>query len=337
MNRLMPASVFFIVITCAAAVPGERSFERTLLVSSPADLDVTSDIGGITLTAGPSNSVRIRAILRPALHFADLGRSDANIRELERNPPIEQIGNRVRIGYVKDRSVLNGVSMRLVIEAPLKSQLYARTTSGGIRVDGVRGPVNSQTHSGRIEIFDAAGEVRAVTHSGGVVVNRADGSVFARNDSGGIRIAQIGGTVDSRTASGRIELDDVVGEVRATTDSGSIIIRAAGGPVFAHNKSGSIDAGEVAGSIDARTDSGAIQLSQTKPAAIRARSDSGAIRVGLANGGGYAILAQSASGRISVPGVNDRMDPKSRRFQGNIGPGGPLVDIGTDSSKILIN
>lgn len=319
MNRLMPASVLFIVSTCAAAVPGERTFERILPVSSPVDLDVTSDIGGITLTAGPSNFVKIRGILRPALHFADFGRSDANIRELEHNPPIEQVGNRVRVGHVSNRSLLDGVSMRLEIEVPRTSQVYARTTSGGIRVDGIRGPVNSRTHSGRIEIIDAAEEVRAATRSGG------------------IRVMRIGGTVESSTASGRIELADVTGEVRATTESGSIFVQAAGGPVIVQNRSGSIDADDITGSIDARTGSGAIQLSQAKPAAIRARSGSGAIRVGLASGAGYAIIAQSDSGRLSIPAANDRIDEKARRFQGNIGQGGPLVDIGTRSSQIVIN
>ena len=38
---------------------------------------------------------------------------EARIRELERNPPVEKNGNQVRIGYVRDRDLLKGVSMRL--------------------------------------------------------------------------------------------------------------------------------------------------------------------------------------------------------------------------------
>ncbi len=49
--------------TAMSSVPGRGAFERTLMVSGPVDLDVLSDIGGVIVTVGASDSVRIRAFL----------------------------------------------------------------------------------------------------------------------------------------------------------------------------------------------------------------------------------------------------------------------------------
>ncbi len=270
--------------------------------------------------------------------MVDLDRAEAHIQALERNPPIEQHGNRIRIGYLKDPSLLNGVSMHLEIQAPRESQIQAQSSSGGIRVDGIRGPVQTETHSGLIDVRDvAAGHVRAVTHSGAITIQKVDGSVFAQNDSGGIRVDGSSDKVTSETGSGRIEMNDIAGEIRATTHSGSIVIHKANGPVFVRNDSGSIEATEVAGAIDAQTGSGAIRLSQAKPAPIRAHADSGAIRVKLVSGSGYAIVARSDHGKVSVPKKRVEGDLKQHHVDGKIGAGGPLVDLGTDSSSISID
>lgn len=318
----------------AFAVVGQGTFDRTLPVSGLADLDVRSDIGGMTLTVGSAASVQVHAVLRPQYGVVDLARAEEHIGALERDPPIEQTGNRIRIGYPKDPSLLTDVSMHLDIQAPRESQIQASTSSGGIRVEGFRGPVKAQTHSGHIEIDQILGDIRAVTHSGGIVIHRAK-SVFARNDSGGI-LVDGGSQVISQTNSGRIEITGSMGEVHAITHSGSIIVHKAKGPVFARNDSGHIEATEIAGAIDAQTGSGAIRLAQVKPAPIRARTGSGAIHVKLASNSGYAIVAQSHSGNISIPEKKVQGDVEKHRVDAKISSGGPLVDLHTDSSNIVI-
>src|SRR5258707_546274 len=104
-------------------------FDRTLSVSGPVDLDVRSDPGGIVVTTGSAASVRVHATIKPLYGRFDLGLAEANIRALEQNPPIEQTGNRIRIGYVNDAAVLRGISMRLEIETPRTTQVHAHTAS----------------------------------------------------------------------------------------------------------------------------------------------------------------------------------------------------------------
>jgi len=321
---------------CIAFALGQGTFDRTLRTSGQVHLDVRSDIGGITLTGGSSEAVRVHAVLKAQYGPIDLARAEAHIRALEQNPPIEQSGESIRIGYPKDPSLLEGVSMHLEIEAPQQSQIQAHTSSGGIRVDGIGGPVQAQSHSGRVELRAIVKDVRAVTHSGVIIIQKVGGPVFAQNDSGGIRVAD-SHQVTSQTGSGRIEIANTTGETRAITHSGSIFIHKANGVVFARNNSGSVEAAEIAGAINVQTGSGAIRLSQVKAAPIRARANSGIIRVKLAPGAGYTIAARSDRGRISIPQMKAQGKIERHQVDGSIGAGGPLVDVGTDSSKIVID
>jgi hypothetical protein len=335
----IPHSLISLLLgTCLALASETGSFERTLSVSGPVDLDVRSDPGGIVITTGSAASVRVHAVIKPLYGEFDLGLAEANIRALQLNPPIEQVGNRIRIGYVRDPALLRGITMRLEIESPRASRAHAYTESGGIRIEGIDGPVETVTSSGRTEISNVAKEVNAAGRSGAMVIRGIGGHVSVRNQSGGIQALSIDGEVDAETTSGRTEISSVSGGVHSKTHSGSISIDNAKGSVVAINTSGSIDALQLAGPVHAETTSGAIRISQVRPAAIRACADSGAIKVELANRGGYTIDAQSDSGRVSGP-VADKLDrgKERHRLQVQVGAGGPLVDLDTHSSRIEIN
>lgn len=192
------------------------------------DLDIKSDPGGIIVKAGSSESVRVHAVIKPLFGPLDLGISEANIRALEQNPPIEQTGNRIRIGYVKDPALLAGVSMRLEIETPRATQVHAHTSSGAIRIDGIDGPAVTETSSGRTEISAIAGDVTATTHSGSIRIDNAKGTVVARNSSGSIDALQLAGPVHAETSSGAIRISQVKpASIRARAHSGAIKVELA--------------------------------------------------------------------------------------------------------------
>jgi hypothetical protein len=325
-------------MACTAFTPGEETFDRSLPIAGPVDLEVRSDPGGIRITAGSGPSFRVHAVLRPIYGPVDLGTAEENIRALERNPPIEQAGNHIRIGYVKDSELLRGVSMRLEIETPRTTQVHAYTTSGGIKLSGVDGPVRTETSSGQTDLSNIGRTVEASTHSGAVIIRGISNAVSARADSGGIQILGAHGAVETETTSGRTEISDVAGDVHSRTHSGSISIDNAKGSVVAHNNSGSIDAFQLTSTVQADTTSGAIRISQVNPAPIRASSHSGSIKIELADRAGYRLDAQSDSGRVSGPVIQGREQVTSKhRLKGQIGAGGPLIDLDTDSSRIEIN
>src|SRR5581483_4222786 len=225
------------------------SFDRSLAVSGPVELDVSTDSGGITVTSGASGSVRIHAVLTSQHGWGGSEDVERRIRELERNPPVVQTGNSVRIGYVPTRDLLKGISMRLEIETPADTDLRARADSGGIRAKGILGHVNCKTDSGGIEVEDVGSNVHAQADSGGIHINNVKGLVFARVDSGGIDATQITGAVDAEADSGHIRISQTSpGLIHAKADSGGVSVKLAPGAGYdinAESESGHITVPEM--------------------------------------------------------------------------------------------
>ena len=327
------------LLLCSFAFASQPvTVDRTLPVSGPVTLDVRSDPGGVYITRGSSEKVVVHAIIKPRYGRLDFNIAEANIRALEKDPPIEQVGNQIRIGFVRDPALLRAVTIRFEIQTPRATEVRAHTESGGISIDGIAGPVDTVTSSGRTEISDVEGELKVRGQSGEIIIRGAGGRVSIRNGSGGLQLSSIRGGVEVETTRGRIEISDVTGDIRSTTHSASIRIDHAKGAVEARNGSGSIDALASGGSVRAETTSGAIHISQVSPAPIRALSKSGALKVELASGGGYLLDAQSDSGKVSGRATSTFVRAKdAHSLKGQIGSGGPLVDLDTHSSKIEID
>ncbi len=243
--------LFCLFAITAALVYAQRvngSFERSLKVTGPVDLDLATDSGGIVVVPGPAGTVHIRGILKAGdSWFGGIG-AEGRIRELEAHPPIEQSGNSIRV-VVRDQSLLRGISMRLEIEAPAESRLRARADSGGIDVRGLKGPIDCKTDSGGINASEIGGEVRATADSGGIHIRRVSGPVYAHGDSGGVEALEISGAVDAGADSGGIRITQAApAPIRARTDSGgvSIMLAGIGGyDIRAHASSGRVTAPEV--------------------------------------------------------------------------------------------
>jgi Putative adhesin len=233
----------------ASAEHADGSFDRSLTISGPVDLDVQTDSGGIAVTPGSSGSLRVHAILKAQRGWFESSDVESRIRELERNPPVEQTGNKIQVGYVRDRNLLKGISMRLEIQTPADTQIRARADSGGIRVEGIRGPVDCHTDSGGIEIHDIGSDVRAAADSGGVRLNNINGSAFAHVDSGGIDATQVAGTIDAQADSGGIRVGQTrPARIRARADSGGVTVKLAssgGYDISAESESGRISVPEM--------------------------------------------------------------------------------------------
>ncbi len=263
-----------------AQVP-EGKFERTLSVSGPVRLDLTTDSGGISVKPGTPGTVQIRGILRGSRRL-DSSDIERRIRALEENPPVEQNGNTVRVGYVTERELLRGISMRLEILAPPESSLLARADSGGIQVEGIKGPVDAKADSGGIEATGIGSEVRATTDSGGIHIRDIRGPVFARADSGGIEAVEVAGAIDVATDSGGIRLSQTTpAPVRVRVDSGGASLKLA--------PSGGYD-------VNVSSDSGRITLPEmaVRGTISRQRAE------GKVRGGGPLVDIQVDSGNVHI-------------------------------------
>lgn len=244
---LAPALVVLTASVCAAQ--NEGSFDRSLSVSGPVDLDVQTDSGGITVTPGSSGSVHIHAILKAEHDWFGSSDTEQRIREIERNPPIEQNGNNIRVGYFHTHDILRHISMRLEIQTPRETKVRARADSGGIRVEGIHGPADCHTDSGGIDVRDIGSEVRAAADSGGIRIAHITGPTYARVDSGGIEANDIAGSIDAETDSGGIDVSQSsAAPIRAKADSGGVTLRLAsngGYDISVDSDSGNISVPEI--------------------------------------------------------------------------------------------
>ncbi len=304
----------------AAESTVDGSFQRTLSVNGPVDLDVSTGAGRIDVKAGGTTTVEIHAVIRVSLRGRTRSEAESIVRMLESKPPVDQTGNTIRIGKVEDRDARRNVSISYEITTPATTRLHASTGAGSQAVTGIAGPVDATTGSGSIDILDIRDEVRAQTGSGSIRLNNIKGSVSTTTGSGGIDAMNVGGAFKGSTGSGSVHMSQSApGSVDVSTGSGGIEVSSVRGSLRAHTGSGSIKAdGEPTGPWDIETSSGSVVVRVPQQAAfdLNARTSSGGITVdhplttkgtfkrnevtGSVRGGGIVLNVRTASGNIRI-------------------------------------
>lgn len=313
-----------ILATLPAAFAGDvkGGFTKTLTVSGPADVDVTTGSGNITVTTGNSSSVSIRATISATDRwFGNDGISAAEkVKRIESNPPVEQNGNLITIGKITDRELRNNVSITYDITLPATSKLRAQTGSGDVDVIGVNGTVKLNTGSGNITARQLGDETRVSTGSGDIKLNSVKGRVYASAGSGNVQACGVAGGFYGQTGSGDITYEQTApGTATAKTGSGNIVLR------------------NVKGGLEAHTGSGDIEADGDVKADWQAESGSGNISLQLPKGSAFTLDARSSSGTVTVDHpVTIQGAVKRNRVQGKVGAGGMLVSLESGSGDIRI-
>ena len=273
---LTAAALVALAAIPATAAPPEATFERTISVNGSAlQLNVSTGAGNIQLTRGSDNQVHIVGHVK-----ANWGGDEDQVGQIAAHPPIEQTGNIVRIGALRQN--WHGISISYEIEAPGNAFLNASSGSGNIQDNGVG--ENANLHVG-------SGNVRAMALGSGFTASTGSGSIYAE---------QAG-----------------EGDVRASTGSGSIELRNLRGGLVAHTGSGNIKLGGTPSSLwRVRTGSGSVELWPGSAGFnLNASSGSGSIHcdqplaggsgrrhhlAGSLNGGGPEVQISTGSGNIRV-------------------------------------
>lgn len=309
---------------CGLAFPAaEGRFDRTLNVTGPVDLDVTTGSGSIDIRAGSSSVVQIHGQIRAN----DDWKSNAQdkVRYLMANPPIEQNGNIIRIGRIDDETYRNNVSISYEIIVPAETQVRSKTGSGNEKIEGLRGPVDATTGSGSIAMDNIANDV------------------IAQTGSGGIELGQVAGRVDARTGSGSIRAEHISGSIKAETGSGSVILgqtsaeRGGLRDVEVSTGSGSVEVSGVNGSLRAQCHSGRIKVDGTPAGDWKLNASSGGITLQVGTDAAFDLVAHSSSGVIRVDQPVTVTEALSKHeLRGKVRGGGHLIDVRTSSGNISI-
>jgi len=315
------------LLSSSVAFAAQGTFDRTLQVSGPVDLQVSTGSGHIHITPGSGNQVQVHAVVRAnegiSNWFGGGGRlsPQEKVQRLQQNPPIEQAGNNIRIGRIEDPDLRNNISIDYDLTVPQATRVTSSTGSGDQDVRGVQGPADVRTGSGNLTIANIGGEVHATSGSGDLTINDIKAGVRASTGSGGIRGDGIGGSIEASTGSGDIRMRQTsAGNVRARTGSGDLELHG------------------VNGSLTVTTGSGDVRADGTPSADWRVDTGSGTVTLDLPQQAGYEVYARTSSGRISVdaPMTNQEMSNRGRELRGTVRGGGHLLDLHTGSGDIRV-
>ncbi len=296
------ALVVLFTSSAALAWPSPQgTFDRTLTVSGPVNLEVLTHSGDVRVRAGSSGSVQIHGKIFVGDNWL-FGKRTVDVHSIEQNPPIRQEGNTIHIDYVEARNI----SVDYEITVPADTTVRTRSGSGDQTIEGTRGNVDVQTGSGDVKLASLTGEVRLQTGSGDV------------------RAREIAGSVKGGTGSGDVEIDE--------TSQGDIEIRTG---------SGNITARGVQGSFRGEAGSGDITAEGTQSGEWEIHTGSGNVHVRLPSNAGFDADISTSSGSIDVGTaiemtVQGRVGESRKSIRGKAHGGGPLLRVRTGSGDIHI-
>ncbi len=297
--RLLAVCVLFGSVAFATSRP-QGTFERTFQVSGPADLQVFTHSGDIIVRSGPAGSVKISGKIFVGDHWL-MGSRTADVQELEKNPPVHQDGNNIRIDYVN----LRNISIDYEITVPADTRVQAHTVSGDQAMEGLKNDIDLESGSGDIRLHDIVGTVRLRTGSGDVKGDAA-GAFRAETGSGDIRINCKGsGDLDVHTGSGNLELEGIDGVLRAEAGSGDIRVDGKQkGTWEVRTGSGNVTLrlpSDAAFNLEARTSSGSVTVDQPVTVTVQGRvQEERKSIIGTVRGGGPSLVVHTGSGDIHV-------------------------------------
>lgn len=294
------AAVLFATTTAFASTP-QGTFDRTLQVNGPVDLEVLTRSGDVTIRAGGSGSVQIHGKIFVGDHWL-FGDRQTDVHGIEQNPPIRQEGNSIHIDYVNERNI----SIDYEITVPADTSIRTHSGSGDVTIEGTHGNAELQTGSGDVKMRNVSGEIRLQTGSGDV------------------RAHEISGSVQGGTGSGDIELEET-----------------GPGDVELHAGSGDINARGVQGGFHAESGSGDITVQGTQSSAWEIRTGSGNVRVKLPENAAFDADISTSSGSVDVGPpiemtVQGRVGESHKHIQGKARGGGPQLSVHTGSGDIHI-
>jgi hypothetical protein len=295
------ALVVLFATTAVFASSPQGTFERTLQVSGPVDLEVLTHSGDITVRAGSSGSVFIRGKIFVSDRWLR-GNRPSDVQEIEQHPPIRQDGNAIHIDYVN----LRDISVDYEITVPVDTAIRAHSGSGDQIIEGTHGNVDLQTGSGDVKLSNLTGEVRLQTGSGDVRAHEISGAVRGGAGSGDIEIEETGqGEIDIHTGSGNINVRGIQGAFHGEAGSGDITAEG--------------------------TQSGTWEI----------RTGSGNVHVRLPANSSFEADISTSSGTIDVNSpiemtVQGRINETRKQIRGKVRGGGPLLSVRTGSGDVHI-
>jgi DUF4097 and DUF4098 domain-containing protein YvlB len=300
-HRAVRTLAFILATSLAGFASVIGTFDRSFQVNGNVDLEVLTRSGDITVRNGAAGTVSIHAKIQTGNTWFG-GDHKAEVEELQKNPPIRQSGNSIRIDYVN----LHNISIDYEIVVPENTAIRAHTGSGDQTVEGLKGNVDLESGSGDLRLARLTGDMRFQTGSGNVRGRELAGPAKIKAGSGDIEIEETApGDVDIRTGSGNITAKGINGGFHAEAGSGDI--HGNGSPKnmwSVRTGSGNVNLNvpsDAAFDVDISSSSGSVTLGHPVTTTIQGRvQETRKSVVGKVRGGGPVVSVHTGSGDVAV-------------------------------------
>jgi len=285
-----------------------RTVEKTFAVQPGGTLHVATGGGGIKVSAGSDNAVKVT--VKERIDASTDAEADAILQHLTLT--LEQQGNDVTAiaKYEGDESSSwfhwgsrQPVQCEFEVVVPATYNTDLKTSGGGIAVGDLTGAVVANTSGGGLEFGRITGTIDGHTSGGGISVAGCTGDVNLHTSGGGIHLGPISGNADVHTSGGGITIKEIAGVVRAHTSGGPIEASFTGplkGDCELETSGGGITVRVDPKSdfnLDARTSGGGVSCKL--PVTVQGEIKPGRLS-GKVNAGGHELKLRSSGGGIRV-------------------------------------
>lgn len=288
-SAFLAGTALFAVTALPAA--GQRRIAERFAAAPDGYIRVQNIAGSVKLIGWDRDSVAVSGTIHdtPAERF-EVSRADGS----------------VKLG-IWDTTVERADPSHIEVRVPARSQVWVRTGSATVFVDGVTGELDINSVGGDIE------------------VNGAPAGLFAESMTGGIVIDVSSATVRAKTVTGTIRLHGVIASATATSVSGNTLIEDA---AIDQGTFESVD-GELrlvgalrrGAVLDFVTHGGAVEL--LLPAATDAEFHVSTYEGGL-----------RSEFRVPIRTTASKIKGSQQRF--TVGQGGALVNIRTFRGRVVV-
>jgi Putative adhesin len=200
----------------------------------------------------------------------------------------------------------NNQGARLTIKVPRNTQLERLVTSNSsIHTEDGAGPARLRTSNGSIRVQDLHGELDAETSNSSIELAGVDGNVRVHSSNGHIRAEHVNGGVEAETSNSSVNL----------------AVERPDKPVR----------------IDTSNSGVELDLPKNFSSNVHIDTNNGPITLRLADGTNARLSARTSNSSIDTEfEIKARGELSRNRLEGEIGNGGPLIDLSTSNGAIRL-
>ena len=330
-------------------VSAKATEQKTITISDPASLSVTTDFGDIQVTGGGRDGQ-----ISVTAEKTAWGRNDAEAQAALKNLTVvyDQSGSSLAISVRQPAEVnalqmnSNGGSVNFIIVVPTQTAVTLKSSSGALSLSGTSGAADLRTDFGELNLSDVAAKIFAKSSNGALnISNIGDGhKIELSSEFGSITLngAQ-GDDVSISSNKGTLELKDVraAGLLKLTTEFGEIHLTQGSAKIAeVHTNNGTLKLEDldVAGAITVKSDFGDLSLTSVMADRYDLNSQNGKISIDGARG---TLIASSDFGLVDVRNAQDVTATLSSKnggvsFSGSLGDGPHTISSEFGNIKLVL-